>query len=78
MGNKAKEKDCLDKIINNQCIKGEISREIHNLILSIYNQMDSNPERPDFVFLSDNTVLGLEHCLMDSLYNAYKESFSRQ
>ena len=35
-------------------------------------------ERPDFVFLSNETVIGLEHFLVDSMYNQQEKSHSRQ
>lgn len=77
MGSKNKELNCMDKILCNKAVQGDIAHSIQDMIVAMKDTCTES-ERPDFILVSDDTVLGLEHCLVDSLYNEHTESFSRQ
>lgn len=77
MGSKEPEVRCLDMILKNERTQGDIAKSIQKRIMSMKEKCQDS-ERPDFIFVSDNTILGLEHCLVDSCYNEQKGSFSRQ
>lgn len=77
MGNKIKEEQCIDRVL--RCIPKENTKALnfYNTIKNILPYKQKNCERPDFIFKKDNFALGIEHCLVDGLYNQFDDSFNR-
>jgi hypothetical protein len=77
MGSKKIESLCLEKMLKSNTI-GAYAKSIHRMIKDGNDEKCIESERPDFVFLSNGIVIGLEHFLVDSLYNQQEMSHSRQ
>ena len=77
MGSKKVEFLCLEKVLKSNAI-GVYAKSIHRMIKDGNDEKCIESERPDFVFLSNETVIGLEHFLVDSMYNQQEKSHSRQ
>ncbi len=77
MGSKKIEFLCLEKVLISNTI-GAYAKSVHRMIKEANNEKCIETERPDFVFLLNGTVIGLEHFLVDSLYNQQEMSHSRQ
>lgn len=77
MGKKEVEIDCFNRLINSIPKEKTKARFYYNLIKSA-NNCSSDNERPDFILEDVDYVLGLEHCMVDGLYNEHYDSHFRK
>lgn len=74
---KKSERDCLN-LISLAKVKSVYAKNLLNVLH--LNDIDSfvSSERPDFVFENTTMNVGVEHCMIDSLYNEKLASHSRE
>lgn len=83
MANKTVEAKCLEKILSASIPKGKTAKIVYALLGNATLISDMKQECPDFVLQNGDTVVGLEHFLIDVLVdesgsNARKVSKKRQ
>ena len=69
MADKTVEAKCLDKILTAPRPRGNTAKMVYELIGDAQLVSDMQQECPDFVLKSGDTVIGLEHFLVDVLVN---------
>lgn len=77
MKGKEKEFDCLQKVIKDKN-KNEYANNIHELLFAYPIEKYIPNERPDFIYSDNDVAIGIEHCLIDSLYNEHGDSYARK
>ena len=78
MGNKKVERACFERVINCSPRISKIAQHYFNMITGYISYEKDNCEKPDFIFLNGDNALGIEHCLVDGLYNDFQDSFNRK
>ncbi len=68
MSDKNREFNILTKALKSQNVKGDIPLSIHRILLSNINRIDDSGERPDFIVMADDEVIGIEHCQVDLFF----------
>lgn len=74
MGNKSKEIECFKRVLKYKYNKGEIAQTIHNVLLAHEKKVNYKEECPDIVIEGDREIIGIEHCLVDLLFQTKRKS----
>lgn len=69
MADKTVEFKCLHKVLNAPQPRGNTAKTVYSLLHNATLLSDDTQECPDFVFRHGDTVIGLEHFLVDVLVN---------
>lgn len=68
MSDKNRELNILTKALDCQNVKGDIPTNIHEILRKNIDIIDSDGERPDFIIMAEDEVIGIEHCQVDLFF----------
>ncbi len=66
MDKKEKEIECLKRALTHTDVKGDFAKNLRECLeqKKVHNTILDN-EQPDFLIISENEIIGIEHCLVD-------------
>lgn len=73
MDKKEKEIECLKRALTHTDVKGDFAKNLRECLeqKKVHNTILDN-EQPDFLIISENEIIGIEHCLVDVMFKVKK------
>ena len=73
MGDKSKEKECFEKVLECRSVKGDFAKSMRDIFVERKELIDCSDERPDIIIESNTEMVGIEHCQVDMLFKIKKK-----